>query len=112
MNDRARTRLVDAAAALRRVERFSAGLAKSGYMEDELRRAAVERQFEIVGEALTGALRDDTALGVALPGARRAIEFRNRVIHGYDSVDHEIVGDVATNDGPALLAAIEDLLGR
>ena len=63
-------------------------------------RSAVERQFEIVGEALANLLRIAPELEPRIRDVRRIIAFRNRLIHGYASVLDELVwGIVETNVG-------------
>lgn len=57
-------------------------------------RSAVERQLEIVGEALGQAAHDDDSVADKIPALPRIVALRNRVIHGYDSVDNEIVWDI------------------
>lgn len=63
-------------------------------MSSDLVRAAVERQFEIVGEALGRATDLEPQLERWLPEVRRIVGLRNRLIHGYGDVDEEIVWDI------------------
>jgi uncharacterized protein with HEPN domain len=58
-----------------------------------MRQAALERKFEILGEALNRAEQSDPELADHLPELRRIIGMRNRIIHGYDAVDEEILWD-------------------
>jgi uncharacterized protein with HEPN domain len=74
-------------------------------------RAAVERQFEIIGEALTGLRRVEPTLAAQLPNAQQIIAFRNVPIHGYASIDDRIGWDVVQDDLPGLQAALTTLLG-
>ncbi len=73
-------------------------------------RAAVERQFEIIGEAFTGLRRLDTAVAVQLPDLPQIIAFRNVLIHGYASINHRIVWDAALDALPRLQATLTQLL--
>jgi uncharacterized protein with HEPN domain len=57
------------------------------YESDEMLRAAVERKFEIIGEALNQLARLDNELAARIRECRRIIAFRNILIHGYDQVD-------------------------
>ncbi len=70
---------------------FTAGKNFSDYSTDPMLRSAVERQFEIVGEALVQALRLDPNLSSRISNTGRIIGFRNRLIHGYSSVADDIV---------------------
>jgi uncharacterized protein with HEPN domain len=60
-------------------------------------RAAVERQFEIIGEALAQLVKLDQTLAGRITEYRRIIVFRNILIHGYADVDARLVWDVAAN---------------
>ena len=87
-------RLVDAEKAARTAVSFCRGKTFEQYTKDEILRSAVERQLEILGEALNRALVDESSLEKRIPEARRIVGIRNRIIHGYDSVDDEILWDV------------------
>lgn len=89
---------------------FTAGKQKSDYTETPMLRSAVERQFEIIGEALVRLRGEDPALGDRIPNHRRIIAFRNILIHGYDAVDDDVVWDVVQHDLPALHELVESLL--
>jgi uncharacterized protein with HEPN domain len=70
---------------------FTAGKTFSDYSTDPMLRSAVERQFEIIGEALVQALRLDPSVSSRISNSGRIIAFRNRLIHGYSSIADEIV---------------------
>ncbi|MHC4579372.1 MAG: HepT-like ribonuclease domain-containing protein [Planctomycetota bacterium] len=91
---------------------FTAGKQKSEYSETPLLRSAVERQFEIVGEALARLRREDPEVGNRIPNHRRIIAFRNILIHGYDAVDDDVVWDVVQRDLPTLLELVQSLLAE
>ncbi len=75
-------------------------------------RSACERQFEIIGEAMTR-LRDRHAPVFAQLGDGPVIiAFRHRIIHGYDTVDPELVWDVIVTKLPQLQEAAEALLQK
>ncbi len=67
-------------------------------------RAAVERQCEIIGEALAKLAKADEAVAARISERRRIIAFRNILIHGYADVDHRLVWDVVTTKVPILAA--------
>jgi len=70
---------------------FTVGKTFSDYSIDPMLRSAVERQFEIIGEALVQALRLDPSVSSRISDSGRIIAFRNRLIHGYSSIADEIV---------------------
>jgi uncharacterized protein with HEPN domain len=62
---------------------FVQGRSLAHYITDLMLRSAVERQFEIAGEALNRLSREAPELAARLPNLRRAIAMRNALIHGY-----------------------------
>lgn len=82
------------------------------YQANRLVRAAVERQFEITGEALNQLSRRAPDLTARIPELRAIVAFRNLLIHGYASVDDAIVWRTVTEKLPALYEAIDDLLAE
>lgn len=78
------------------------------YQKNKLLRRAVEREFEIIGEAMNRILKIDKNLPVK--HARRIVDLRNWVIHGYNKVDDVIVWGIITNDLPKLKAEVKKLL--
>lgn len=70
----------------------------------------MERQFEIIGEALNRAVRDDEALVDKVPEIPRIVGLRNRLIHDYDAVDDELVWDVVRTKIQPLHAALVRML--
>jgi uncharacterized protein with HEPN domain len=111
MKSEARQRLLDVAEACRAVARFTAGRDFSAYQSDELLKAGVERKLEVIGEAFAKLENCEAALAERFPDLRRIVGLRNRIIHGYDSVDDEIIWDVVTNKLPALLRRVEQEIG-
>lgn len=80
------------------------------YLQDRLIQDAVIRNFEVIGEAASR-LSATTRAGVGAPWGK-AIAFRNRLIHGYWSIDHLLVWDVIVNDLPLLKQEVARLLAR
>ena len=70
---------------------------------------AVERNLEIIGEALNRILKDDP--GINITDSRKIVDTRNRIIHGYDSVTSDILWLIVTKSLPVLKKEIEKLLG-
>lgn len=92
----------DIARACERLRSFMAGTSREDYLRDAMLQAAVERQFEIIGEATAQLARLDATAAERIPEYRRLIAFRNVLIHGYADVDHEIVWDLAQSRVAAL----------
>jgi uncharacterized protein with HEPN domain len=59
------------------------------YLNDKMLRRAIEREFEIIGEAMTRIEKLDSSINIT--SKRQIINMRNRVIHGYDKIDNEII---------------------
>ena len=110
MNNETKKRLLDALEACRAIQQFTEGSNFAAYAGDAMRRAAVERKFEILGEALNQAEESAPELTERLPEMRRIIGMRNRIIHGYDAVDDEIVWDAVQGKIPSLLDQLSTLL--
>lgn len=104
--------LWDARRAAERIIRFTAGRSYDDYLDDDMLRAAVERQFEIVGEALAGFRRIDPTLASQLPDLAQIIAFRNVLIHAYATIDDRMVWDAANDDLPGLLILLTQMLGN
>lgn len=103
--------LVDIRNALEEIREFTAGMDFGAYRIDAKCRAAVERKFEIIGEACMR-LRDRFPEPFSkIDCGSQIIGFRNRLIHGYDNVDDAIVWDVVTRKLPELTVQVDDLLG-
>jgi uncharacterized protein with HEPN domain len=93
-----------------RILEFLGTSSLEAYAADELLSSAVERQFEIVGEALARAVRSEPGLADAIPQSRRVIGFRNVLAPGYDVVDDETVFDNAMTELPIVLETLRALL--
>lgn len=112
MSERLPKHLDDALHAARLALGFVGSKSISEYLADVLLRSAVERQIEIVGEACRRALDDSPGLRERLPDAAKAIAMRNRLAHGYDSVDDTLVFMTVVNSLPPLVVALERELSR
>ena len=80
------------------------------YQNDLRTKRAVERNIEIIGEALSRILkRDETIL---ISNSRKIIDTRNRIIHGYDSVSDDVIWGIVIRHLPILQTEIQELLGE
>jgi len=102
--------LEDIRQAAEAIRQFTGGKSRDDYDGDELLRSAVERKFEIIGEALSRLGRVDDATLQTITHFARIIAFRNILIHGYDAIDNDVVWDVIQINLPTLLGEVDDLL--
>jgi uncharacterized protein with HEPN domain len=78
------------------------------YLSDKMLRRAVEREFEIIGEAMYRIEKQDPTVNIT--AKKLIISMRNRVIHGYDKIDNEIIWGTIVRHLPTLKIEIESLL--
>ena len=110
MNAAARTRLRDALVACQAIHTFVEGITFAAYADSLLVRSAVERQFEIIGEALRQAELADSQVAINVSQLRQIVGMRNRRIHGYDAVDQYIVWIAVHENLPRLVEEITNAL--
>lgn len=104
--------LWDAREAARLILRFIEGRSWQHYQADAMLRSAVERQFQIIGEALNRLRRVDDATAALIPEVERIVAFRNVLVHGYAVIDDELVWQVATTRVPGLVETLDRLLDQ
>lgn len=88
---------------------FTQGKQLRDYKADALLRSAVERQFEIVGEALNRLKKIDPDVVIRINDYQRIIGFRNVLAHGYDLISDEVVWDIVQNKLPGLRQEIAEI---
>ena len=86
--------LYDISRAASLLRDFISGKTLSEYEDNAMLRAAVERQCEIIGEALAQLARVDEATASRISDYQRIIAFRNVLIHEYMSIDNRLVWDI------------------
>lgn len=104
--------LWDAQNAANAIVAMAAGKSFADFDQDIMLRSAIERQFEIVGEALGRLARLDSALATRIPDLRHIVAFRNILIHGYATIDRARVWRTVQQDLPTLRDVLVDLLGE
>lgn len=102
--------LWDARRAAELIRSFIEGRTPSDYVDDPMLRSAVERQFEIIGEALNRLARADPAVAHGIDDLPRIVAFRNVLTHRYATIDDAIVWEVATERLPRLIDLLTGLL--
>ena len=78
------------------------------FVNSLLLRRGVERNIEIIGEAMNRILKTDNTISIT--NARKIVDTRNYVIHGYDTLTADILWSIVINHLPLLKIEIEELL--
>ena len=107
-----KTWLYDILSAIREIESFFADRSKDfiTYQADLRTKRAVERNIEIIGEAMSRILSKDAT--IEFSNARKIVDTRNRIIHGYDTVSDDIIWSIVIKHLPILKTEIQNLLGE
>jgi uncharacterized protein with HEPN domain len=105
----ARKLLLDVSLACQEIMEFTEEKSYEDFQEDRLLQLAIEREFEIIGEALFRLEKvDPETLADKIPEYRKIIVFRNILAHGYDIIDVAAMWDFVQNRVPELLEKIQD----
>ena len=104
--------LYDVREAALRIVDFTSGKTLDEYRGDAMLRSAVERQFEIIGEALSQLAKRDHKFVARISEHRRIIAFRNILIHGYVDIDERLVWDIVQTKLPVPRQETETLLNE
>jgi uncharacterized protein with HEPN domain len=107
-----RTFLWDARNAAEAILGFVAGASFEQYAGNAMLHSAVERKFEIIGEALNQVSKLDPSVASRVPDLPQIVAFRNILIHGYAVVSHERVWRIIHEALPQAIASIDGLLGE
>lgn len=89
--------LLDIRKTIEEIENFTAGKNFSDFQKDRGLQLIIERELEIIGEALNRLLRIVPELEKKLPEIHRIIGLRNIITHGYDILEYEILWDIVEN---------------
>ena len=99
----------DAIKACELILQFTHSMKEVDYYVDAKTRAAVEREFEIIGESLNRIKTIDYDILAGIDNWREIIGFRNVIAHGYDIVEDEIVWNSIKTDIPLLLKQLKNI---
>ena len=110
MNEKVLKCLYDIKLAIAEIDSFFVHTVKSydSYKKDILLRRAIERNLEIIGEAMSRILKEEPDFKIE--HARRIIGLRNQIIHGYDSVSDENIWGIVMNHLPNLKIEVDRLI--
>jgi uncharacterized protein with HEPN domain len=87
-----------------------AGLTYDAFVGDRRVRQLVERNLEIIGEAVNRLQRKEPAIADQISSYRKVIGLRNQIIHAYDNIDYELVWQIIQEFLPILKTEVEQLL--
>ncbi|MBI4081777.1 MAG: DUF86 domain-containing protein [Candidatus Lambdaproteobacteria bacterium] len=87
-------------------------MSEAGYLTSKTVRRAVEREFEIIGEALRRLAASHPETFRRITFATQIVSFRNVLAHGYDLVEDQLVWSIAEKRLPALLDEVRTLLAE
>lgn len=110
METEARTCLNDILNAASLLNEFSFGKTYSDYRNEPLLRSATERQFGIIGDAMSRLAKVDEPTAIRITDYQQIISFRNVLIHEYDSVDNSVVWYILHHKLPTLVLEVHALL--
>jgi len=109
MNERVLKCLVDIKLAIKEIESFlpSTQLTFKEYKSNLILKRAIERNLEIIGEAMNRIIKEDPDFPIK--EAFRIIGLRNQIIHAYDSISDENIWAIIINHLPRLKVEIDQL---
>ncbi|MFT5918173.1 MAG: hypothetical protein ACI81T_004690, partial [Bacteroidia bacterium] len=80
------------------------------YQKSTMLKRAVERNLEIIGEAVNRILKRDATFESKISEAKSIVSLKNQVIHAYDNISDEIIWSVLVNHLPKLKEEVEVLI--
>ena len=110
MDDNIKKHLQDILDAIHEIDTFFKGKPKyfDEFCNDLCLRRAVERDIEIIGEAMSRILKEDRS--IAITNSRKIVDARNYIIHGYDSLSADILWSIVINHLSKLKDEVQILL--
>lgn len=112
MDNSIKTWLFDILNSINEIESYFVDIPKlfEVYQNDLRTKRAVERNIEIIGEAMSRILKEDKDIQIS--NSRKIVDVRNRIIHGYDSVSDDVIWGIVIKNLPVLQEEVEVLLGE
>ena len=80
------------------------------YQNDLRTKRAIERNIEIIGEAMNRILKENNSIEIS--NSRKIVDVRNRIIHGYDSVSDDVIWGIVIKNLPLLKTEVSHLLNE
>ena len=111
MDNNIKTWLYDILSSINEIESYYIDTPKifEIYQNDLRTKRAVERNIEIIGEAMNRILKLDSK--IIISNSRKIVDVRNRISHGYDSVSDDVIWGIVIRNLPVLQKEVEELLG-
>lgn len=112
MDNNIKTWLYDILSSINEIESYYIDSPKlfEVYQIDLRTKRAVERNIEIIGEAMNRILKLDSE--IVISNSRKIVDVRNRIIHGYDSVSDDVIWGIVIRNLPVLQKEVEELLSE
>jgi uncharacterized protein with HEPN domain len=112
MDERILKSLFDIKLAIEEIDSFLLNEEKtfSNYTKNTLLKRGIERNLEIIGEAVSRILKENTEFEIT--NARRIIGLRNQIIHAYDSISDENIWSIVVKHLPNLKTEIEEKINN
>jgi uncharacterized protein with HEPN domain len=110
MDDTIKTWLYDILSSINEIESYYVETPKlfQNFQNDLRTKRAVERNIEIIGEAMSRILKENSEIQIS--NSRKIVDVRNRIIHGYDSVSDDVIWGIVIKNLPVLQKEVEYLL--
>jgi len=110
MDNNIKTWLFDILSSINEIESYFVDTPKMFeiYQNDLRTKRAVERNIEIIGEAMNRILKEKSEIEISQ--ARKIVDVRNRIIHGYDSVSDDVIWGIVIRNLPVLQKEIQVLI--
>lgn len=80
------------------------------YQNDLKTKRAIERNIEIIGEAMSRILKENNSIEIS--NSRKIVDVRNRIIHGYDSVSDDVIWGIVIKNLPVLKTEVSQLINE
>ncbi|WP_372947425.1 DUF86 domain-containing protein [Mariniphaga sp.] len=112
MDNEIKTWLFDILQAVEEIEGYFSEkpMRFNDYLSDIKTKRAVERDLEIIGEAVNRIFKKDKQF--RLENAQKIIGTRNRIIHGYDTISDDLIWSIVVNHLPKLKSEIKVLMEK
>ncbi len=112
MDNDIKTWLFDILSSINEIESYYVETPKifEVFQNDLRTKRAVERNIEIIGEAISRILKVESEIEIS--NSRKIVDVRNRIIHGYDSVSDDVIWGIVIRNLPILQKEVEDLLKK